>query len=128
MWYACAGEAAATYYSHFHVLSFSHVASAWNDSSTHQINKLCHRRGRLWQQDGFDHIVRDDPALARIRRYIRDNGRHLPEGKSFYACGSLFQQQSPSSPPRPSAAPRVVRGVLARISIPGASHRAPPPS
>ena len=71
------------------------ILEGWRSSSTHQINKLCRRRGQLWQQDGFDHIVRNDHALARIRCYIRDNGQHLPEGKSFYACGSLFQQQSP---------------------------------
>lgn len=30
-------------------------------------------RGRLWQRNDYEHIVRDDGALNRIRRYIDDN-------------------------------------------------------
>ena len=29
--------------------------------------------GRLWQRDYYEHIVRDDEELARIRRYIEGN-------------------------------------------------------
>jgi putative transposase len=28
---------------------------------------------RLWQRDYFDHIIRDEESLERIRRYIREN-------------------------------------------------------
>jgi putative transposase len=30
-------------------------------------------RGRLWQRNYYEHIVRDDKALDRIRRYIDEN-------------------------------------------------------
>lgn len=30
-------------------------------------------RGRLWQRNYFEHVIRDDDALNRIRRYIDDN-------------------------------------------------------
>jgi putative transposase len=30
-------------------------------------------RGRLWQRSYYEHIVRDEDALNRIRRYIDDN-------------------------------------------------------
>ncbi len=30
-------------------------------------------RGRLWQRNYYEHIVRDDAAMQRIRRYIGDN-------------------------------------------------------
>jgi REP element-mobilizing transposase RayT len=30
-------------------------------------------RGRLWQRNYYEHIVRDDGSLDRIRQYIRDN-------------------------------------------------------
>jgi putative transposase len=30
-------------------------------------------RGRLWQRNDYEHVIRDDVALNRIRRYIDDN-------------------------------------------------------
>jgi putative transposase len=30
-------------------------------------------RGRLWQRNYYEHIIRDEPALDRIRRYIQEN-------------------------------------------------------
>ncbi len=32
-------------------------------------------RGRLWQRNYYEHIIRDERALERIRRYIADNPR-----------------------------------------------------
>lgn len=33
-------------------------------------------QGRLWQRNYYEHIVRDDGSLSRIRQYIRDNPAH----------------------------------------------------
>ena len=30
-------------------------------------------RGRLWQRNYYEHIVRDDKSLGRIEQYILDN-------------------------------------------------------
>jgi REP element-mobilizing transposase RayT len=30
-------------------------------------------QGRLWQRNYYEHIIRDEPALDRIRRYIDEN-------------------------------------------------------
>ncbi|MBR1126529.1 hypothetical protein JQ628_33760 [Bradyrhizobium lablabi] len=30
-------------------------------------------RGRLWQRNYYEHIIRDEPALNRIRRYVEEN-------------------------------------------------------
>ena len=30
-------------------------------------------RGRLWQRNYFEHIIRDEASLNRIRRYILEN-------------------------------------------------------
>jgi REP element-mobilizing transposase RayT len=30
-------------------------------------------RGRLWQRNYYEHIIRDDESLGRIRHYIQDN-------------------------------------------------------
>jgi type I restriction enzyme R subunit len=42
--------------------------------SATRINRILERRGRLWQPDSFDHIVRDTDELFRIREYIQQNG------------------------------------------------------
>jgi len=36
-------------------------------------------RGRLWQRNYYEHIIRDEDALNRIRQYIANNplGWHL---------------------------------------------------
>jgi REP element-mobilizing transposase RayT len=67
------------------------VVRAWRNASTHRINRQLGRHGRLWQDDWFDHIVRDDEALARIRAYIRNNARGLCSGDYLLGCGKLFQ-------------------------------------
>jgi REP element-mobilizing transposase RayT len=30
-------------------------------------------RGRLWQRNYYEHIIRDETALNRVRRYVDDN-------------------------------------------------------
>lgn len=30
-------------------------------------------RGRLWQRNYYEHVIRDERALNRIRRYVDDN-------------------------------------------------------
>ena len=67
------------------------ILDAWYGTTTHQINRLLERRGRLWESEPFDHIVRDEVSLQRIRRYIKENGRNLPADRYHYGCGQLFQ-------------------------------------
>lgn len=33
-------------------------------------------RGRLWQRNYYEHIIRDETSLDRIRRYVDDNPAH----------------------------------------------------
>lgn len=52
-----------------------------------EINAAAGRTGRtFWQEETYDHIVRDQDELARIRRYIRANPEHshLEEGDFLY--------------------------------------------
>lgn len=48
-------------------------------------------RGRLWQRDFYDHIIRSETSLLRIRRYILDNptrwamDRENPEAENLEA-------------------------------------------
>ena len=72
------------------------IEKTWYGVTTHRINKALHRQGTLWQSEPFDHIVRDEQSLRRIRRYIQDNGRHLPPTSWHYGAGTLFAEASVS--------------------------------
>lgn len=48
---------------------------AWKRYTARQIQRLLHRRGRFWQQDGFDHLVRSEASFLHYRAYIADNPR-----------------------------------------------------
>jgi len=36
-------------------------------------NDVLGRKGQFWQRESYDHVVRDEPELDRIRRYIVNN-------------------------------------------------------
>ena len=48
--------------------------------STGVINRGLGRTGRLWQREGFDHLIRNAAAYERTLAYIRANPRKLPPG------------------------------------------------
>jgi REP element-mobilizing transposase RayT len=65
---------------HIHLLaSFKEEArmldqcESWKHFTAHEINKRLKQSGRLWQQDGFDHLVRTDDQFASLRQYIANN-------------------------------------------------------
>ena len=45
----------------------------WKHYQATQINRRIGKRGRFWQQDGFDHLVRSIDRFEAIRRYISRN-------------------------------------------------------
>ena len=55
---------------------------SWKHYMARQINRRLGLKGRFWQQDGFDHLVRSVDQFTYLRRYIADNPRraHLHEG------------------------------------------------
>ncbi|MCB9009619.1 MAG: transposase, partial [Ardenticatenaceae bacterium] len=36
-------------------------------------NKILGRQGQFWQHESYDHIVRDEAELQRIRQYVLNN-------------------------------------------------------
>ena len=46
---------------------------SWKRWSALGINKRLSRRGRFWQSESFDHLVRSQAAFDRFRRYIAEN-------------------------------------------------------
>jgi putative transposase len=46
---------------------------SWKHYTAVRINRLLARKGRFWEQDSFDHLVRTEEQFASLRRYIADN-------------------------------------------------------
>ena len=49
------------------------IVGAWKSVSAHRINQRLHRSGVLWQEETFDHIVRDEAQLQRFEIYVEEN-------------------------------------------------------
>ncbi|MGA2499614.1 MAG: hypothetical protein ABSH20_17900 [Tepidisphaeraceae bacterium] len=47
-------------------IELSDVTGIWKATSARRINRLLSRTGRLWQDESFDHVVRDEAALWRF--------------------------------------------------------------
>lgn len=45
----------------------------WKRYTARKINKNLKAKGRFWQQDGFDHLVRSESQFEHYRRYIANN-------------------------------------------------------
>lgn len=60
--------------------SLSEIIRAAKSFSSRQINALRHTPGiPVWQRNYYEHIIRDEQDLARIRQYIRDNPMRAEE-------------------------------------------------
>jgi putative transposase len=46
---------------------------SWKHYTAVQINRALGRRGRFWQEDGFDHLVRSAEQFEHFRKYIAEN-------------------------------------------------------
>ncbi|MBC7368416.1 MAG: transposase [Undibacterium sp.] len=65
---------------HVHVLvkplpghELADLLHSWKSYTANQLNRRLGRIGQLWQHESYDHIVRNEPAMDAIRRYIREN-------------------------------------------------------
>ncbi len=46
---------------------------SWKHFTATKINRMLGRKGRFWQQDGFDHLVRSVDQFEYLRKYLSDN-------------------------------------------------------
>ena len=65
---------------HVHVLvvpirehTLSDILHTWKSFTANQANRNLGRTGPFWQEESFDHLVRDEAALERFTRYIETN-------------------------------------------------------
>jgi len=59
---------------------------SWKHFIATNINRPLGRKGRFWQQDGFDHLVRSAAQFEYLQRYIADNPKraNLAVGEYVY--------------------------------------------
>lgn len=64
---------------------------SWKHWTATQINRKLSQKGRFWQQDGFDHLVRSEHQFLNFRRYICDNPAkaRLTEGQFIHYSKDL---------------------------------------
>lgn len=54
--------------------SLSTIVRAFKASVTRQINRMPNRPDHpIWQRNYYDHVIRDEPDLNRIREYVQSN-------------------------------------------------------
>jgi type I restriction enzyme R subunit len=76
---------------HVHVLAaFRHAegmmeqCESWKHFQSTQINRSVGAKGRFWQRESFDHLVRSVEQFEHLRRYIAQNGPSARLPKSDY--------------------------------------------
>jgi type I site-specific restriction-modification system R (restriction) subunit len=63
---------------HVHVLvepkpgiDLGEIMHSWKSFTANEINKVLGRKGQLWMDEYYDHLVRNEDSLKRIEAYIR---------------------------------------------------------
>jgi REP element-mobilizing transposase RayT len=51
----------------------SEILKSWNSYTAKQANRLLHRAGTFWEEDYFDHYIRDEKHFRQVVRYIEAN-------------------------------------------------------
>jgi hypothetical protein len=53
--------------------SFEEIIGAIKSASAHTVNKALRRRGSVWQDESFDHVIRHTESLEQKIEYVRQN-------------------------------------------------------
>jgi REP element-mobilizing transposase RayT len=105
---------------HVHVLvrptgdnALSEILHSWKSFTAKKINVVLGREGRVWQDESFDCIVRDEPALEKFSTYIQENPAraNLKAGEFRIGYGSSVGQASRLSPSSKEEARKLETGA-----------------
>jgi hypothetical protein len=55
------------------VYSLAEITDAIKAASAHKINRAMRRRGRVWQPESFDHVLRSSESLQQKVEYLLQN-------------------------------------------------------
>ncbi len=54
-------------------IDLSKILHSWKSFTANRINRVLQRTGKLWQDESYNHIVRNPAAFQKIREYILNN-------------------------------------------------------
>jgi putative transposase len=57
------------------------ICTSWKRYSAKEINHALGRKGRFWQEESFDHLIRSVDQFEAIQQYIVSNPRDLKTGE-----------------------------------------------
>lgn len=106
---------------HVHVLvrplmehKLSAILHSWKSFMAHEVGKLKKTFGTFWQDESFDHIVRDEHELETFASYIGQNPVKAGLGAGEFRVGSGLAVHSPE-PPAGTAGGTVAGGTPAPL-------------
>ena len=89
---------------HVHVLvtpgvTTRHWLGPLKGFTAHEANRVLGRGGPFWQDESYDHLVRDDQQFRRVQRYIEHNPVRagLAASPEQFAWSSAAPGQSPAA-------------------------------
>ena len=53
--------------------SLAEIMNGIKGAAAHSINKILGRKGRVWQSESFDHVLRSDESIHNKVQYICEN-------------------------------------------------------
>jgi putative transposase len=54
-------------------IGLQRIMHAFKRYTAREANKILQREGQFWQHESYDHVVRDEAELDRIRQYVLNN-------------------------------------------------------
>jgi REP element-mobilizing transposase RayT len=108
---------------HVHVLvrptmwhKLSDILHSWKSFTAHEANRILNRTGEFWQDESFDHIVRNETALENFAFYIEENPRHAGLPVKTYRVGggkAVKEKETAGETPVPLPLQRIRFGMAA---------------
>jgi hypothetical protein len=77
--------------------TLSEIFHSWKSFTAKKINAAVEREGKLWQDESFDSIVRDEAALEKFSAYIQENPSHAGAPAGQFRVGHGNSVLSPAS-------------------------------
>ena len=66
----------------------SEILHSWKSFSAKEANHILNRTGAFWQDESFDHIVRDEKNLEKFSCYIQENPKKAGLSKNEFVLGN----------------------------------------
>jgi REP element-mobilizing transposase RayT len=82
--------------------SFEEIIGAIKSASSHTVNKVLRRRGTVWQEESFDHVIRHAESLEQKIEYVRQKPSQkrlgLQTGKLSLVMGGREEEKIGAQP------------------------------